>query len=363
MKKVLILPLFAVIAFVSQAWGAYASCAADLGNTFYCDWGTGCYELNKGANDTDNCTTVYNNCKRDGFLYTGVTSTGDNKACGSNGGTWIGEGNDPNFNNGVKIWCKWATSCQPLKNQGELDNCIEDGFVFSGVPTTGVGSGKACEGGTWTGQGKNPNVAVLGCCKWDTGDKCWPILDVVEGGKTGAERVDNCKSGSNKFWNGVCPAPGDGTCPTTPPVNANSSSGGSTPSSSSGGGSSTSGGGSSTSGGGSSTSGGGSSTSGGGSSTSDGGTSSGSGGGDTPIISYNSTPAVGLNVTHFARNLQIASGRDASVFLFDIRGKQMFSQKVLSGTTTISLAGQKQGVYYAVVKAGSQKQTLKIILK
>ena len=90
--------------------------------------------------------------------------------------------------------------------------------------------------------------------------------------------------------------------------------------------------------------------------------SSGSGGVD-PIISYNSTTVTGLNVTHFANSLQIASGKDATVFLFDIRGKQMFSQKVLSGTTTISLAGQRQGVYYAVVKAGAQKQTVKIILK
>jgi hypothetical protein len=70
-----------------------------------------------------------------------------------------------------------------------------------------------------------------------------------------------------------------------------------------------------------------------------------------------------LNVVHFARSLQIASGKDATVALFNMHGKQIFSQKVLSGTTTISLEKQKQGVYYAVVRSGSQKQTVKVVLK
>ncbi|MDR0517076.1 MAG: T9SS type A sorting domain-containing protein [Fibromonadaceae bacterium] len=83
----------------------------------------------------------------------------------------------------------------------------------------------------------------------------------------------------------------------------------------------------------------------------------------TPIISYNSKPTIGLNVVHFAGNLQIASGKNATVSLFDLRGKQIFSQKILSGTTVISLKNQKQGVYYAVVKAGSQKQTVKVTVR
>ncbi|MDR2554809.1 MAG: T9SS type A sorting domain-containing protein [Fibromonadaceae bacterium] len=86
--------------------------------------------------------------------------------------------------------------------------------------------------------------------------------------------------------------------------------------------------------------------------------------GDTdPIISYNKAPVTGLNVVSFARNLQIASDKDATVALFDMHGKQVFGQKVFSGTTTISLVNQKTGVYYAVVKSGSQKQTVKVILK
>jgi len=105
--------------------------------------------------------------------------------------------------------------------------------------------------------------------------------------------------------------------------------------------------------------------SGGGSSSSvvGGSSSSGDGGGDEPIISYNKAPVVGLSVISFARSLQIASSKDATVALFDMQGKQVFSQKVLSGTTILSLAKQRQGVYYAVVTSGAQKQTVKVILK
>jgi len=82
-----------------------------------------------------------------------------------------------------------------------------------------------------------------------------------------------------------------------------------------------------------------------------------------PIISHNNAPVSGLNVTHFARSLQIASGKDATVALFDMHGKQVFSQKILSGTTTINLEKQRQGIYYAVVKSGLHKQTVKVVLK
>jgi len=101
---------------------------------------------------------------------------------------------------------------------------------------------------------------------------------------------------------------------------------------------------------------------GGGTSSSSGGDGS-SGGGFEPIISYNSATVTGLNVVHFARSLKIASGKDATVSLFDMHGKQVFSKKVFSGITTISLEKQRQGVYYAVVKSDSQKQTVKVILK
>ena len=84
---------------------------------------------------------------------------------------------------------------------------------------------------------------------------------------------------------------------------------------------------------------------------------------DTPIISHNGAPVVGLNVVNFARSLRIASDKNATISLFDINGKLVLSQKVLSGTTTISLANQKSGVYYAVAKSSSQKQIVKIVFK
>ena len=213
-------------------------------------------------------------------------------------------------------YCKWPTGgcdeigIQPGESwsksncQEACDNCTTNGSLFSD---------DACR--NWTGQGKDPSLTIIGCCKWDTETNCYPIMS------NESDKVDNCKTGANKYWSvTTCPT----SCPSTPPNYDGTS--GNNPSSTS---------------------------------TQ---TSSGSSGVD-PIISYNSTTVTGLNVTHFANSLQIASGKDATVFLFDIRGKQMFSQKVLSGTTTISLAGQRQGVYYAVVKAGAQKQTVKIILK
>jgi len=71
----------------------------------------------------------------------------------------------------------------------------------------------------------------------------------------------------------------------------------------------------------------------------------------------------GLNVAHFARSLHIASGKDATVSLFDMHGKQVFSKKVLAGESVVSLENQRQGVYYAVVRSGSFKQTVKVVLK
>jgi len=94
-----------------------------------------------------------------------------------------------------------------------------------------------------------------------------------------------------------------------------------------------------------------------------GNTTSSSSTGNTPIISHNSAPVIGLNVVSFARSLKIASGKDATVSLFDMNGRQVLSQRVFSGTTTISLAEQREGVYYAVVKSASHKQTVKVVLK
>jgi len=354
MKKFLLLPLLAVMALASQAWGVYSVCTGSYAGS--CKWSlaatAGCDKI---AIDPDEswskatCKEAYENCEANGYLYS-------DDACK----TWSSKGNDPAFNNGVAIWCRWASSCQPIKNETTLASCIRDGYVFKTVPDAGVSTsendGKTCAGGTWTGQGRNPNAAVLGCCKWSGESNCYPIYDDIDpiDGESGATKVTNCKSGSNKFWagSGTCPLACPTTTPTYPPPASSSSAAVSGTSSSSVGSSASS-----------SSVGGSSSSVGSGSSSSGVGGSSSSGESTDPIISYNKAPVVGLSVVHYARSLQIASGKEAIVALFDMQGKQVFSQKVLSGTTTISLEKQRQGIYYAVVSSGSQKQTVKVVLK
>jgi len=292
MNKFLLLPLFATMVLVSQAWGEECKYENKKAG---CQYPTGCFELTteytnvpddastcKGSKVDDkpsqtnicNCSQILDACKKDGELYTfnSKASIWDNTPygkgadikCINNGGTLA-------FTNSCHKWCKYTgkTSCDDVKAD----------------PTGQYGT------------------ATADC----------------------TAAIANCSSGGQLYDNADC-------------------GGGATSSASGGGGNS-------------------SNSSGGGYSSNSGGGGYSSSGGGTPIISYNNAPIAGLNVAYFARSLQIASGKDATVSLFDIRGKQMFSQKVLSGTTTISLANQKQGVYYAVVRSASQKQTMKIILK
>jgi len=230
MRKLFLLPLLATAALVSQAWGAWASCATALGNTFYCRWATGCYEINKGATDSDDCQTKFDECKKDGTLYINVPSTGvgDDKEC--QGGT-VSDLNTP-----VLGCCYWSQTgeCHTIKDAPD------------------------------------------------------------ELGQTGTQQVGFCKTGSNKFWSSACPSDlvCPTTTPDWP-VSLSSSSGGSSsnsgssssvaPSSSSGGSSSNSGSSSSvttssSSGGSNSSSSGGSSSNSGSSSSVEGSSSSAAGG-------------------------------------------------------------------------------------
>jgi len=86
-----------------------------------------------------------------------------------------------------------------------------------------------------------------------------------------------------------------------------------------------------------------------------------SGGGGDPIIV--SGRSVGLTVISNGKMLHIISGKAATVELFSMTGAKVFSGKVVAGNSSLSLEKQKQGVYYAVVRSGSQKQTVKVILK
>jgi len=346
MKRILTLPLFMAIALVSLAWGAYTVCTGD--HAGFCKWDT-CGEIAIQPGESwskETCEEAYNNCVENGYLYTDAACV-----------TWSGKGNNPNFNDGVPIWCQWTTGCESIKNADELDNCKTNGSVY--IDVTDAGKDKKCDG-TWTG-GKDPNAVILGCCKWSTEENCYPIYDGENSeGVSGATQVTNCKSGSNIFWDGsgACPT----SCPTTTPTypvsspssspsgNSSSSAAPATPSSSSAAPATPS-----------------SSsvapTTPSSSSTGGGDISSSSGDGTDAIISHNNAPVFGLSVTGLARGLQIASDKNATISLFNMHGKRIFSQKVQSGTTTISLEKQKVGVYYAVAKSGSQKQLVKIVLK
>ena len=81
----------------------------------------------------------------------------------------------------------------------------------------------------------------------------------------------------------------------------------------------------------------------------------------TPVISGLTT--INLNVLVQAGSLHISSAREATMQLFDMSGKQVFSQKVPSGYSVVNLKDQKMGVYFAVVTSGSHKQTVKVTLK
>jgi hypothetical protein len=83
--------------------------------------------------------------------------------------------------------------------------------------------------------------------------------------------------------------------------------------------------------------------------------------GDSPILVKNAP--LGLTVALQARSLQVSAAKEGTVSLFDMSGKQAFSQKVSAGQSTINLNSQKTGVYYVVLSSGSQKQTFKVVLK
>jgi hypothetical protein len=91
-------------------------------------------------------------------------------------------------------------------------------------------------------------------------------------------------------------------------------------------------------------------------------TTSNCGGASSPIATGVYSVA---NLTVLAQqgSLHISSQKDVSVSLFDMNGKQVFSQNVAKGYNTLSLNGYKQGVYFAVVSSGSSKQTVRIVLK
>jgi len=332
------------MALASQAWAAETWVACTGANSGYCKWDSSCSEIktctggSEGsdcANAGTDCAAIYKNCLDNSptnSIYndndcTTVKEKGTIQSCGDycdwgSGGCWE-----------IKTSATSAT-CELAKAA-----CDKDGVRWSGAGCEGTQLGGIQSCGKW--------------CKWPTG--CTEIKPDPEAATppttTCEQAIANCSANGKLF-------------DTQAACNASSSSAGTQQSSSSNAAQSSS----------SSVNTQQSSSSAGtqissssistqqSSSSSDTQLSSSSNGTD-PIIAYNNAPVIGLNVTHFARSLKIASGKNATVALFDMRGKQVLSQKVFSGTTTISLEKQRQGIYYAVVKSDSHKQTVKIVLK
>jgi len=81
----------------------------------------------------------------------------------------------------------------------------------------------------------------------------------------------------------------------------------------------------------------------------------------SPIL--NISYAAGLTVFQHSRSLQISSAQESRVQLFDMRGERVLNANVPAGQATLNLEKQKLGVYYAVISSGSNKQTVKVVLK
>jgi len=173
MKKILVLPLIAMAALVSQAW---AGICTGTGGATACQFDTGCYEMSSEYSGTSSCDAgsctcdqIIKNCTDNGALYSGVTG-------------WA-EGND-------------------------------------------YGKGWKCSdhGGTYQGGKLDPSKVVLGCCKWSTESNCYPIYSGQDtDGEDGADKVASCQTGTNKFWSG------SGACPTSCPSGTPTYDGGSSP--------------------------------------------------------------------------------------------------------------------------------------
>ncbi len=297
MKKVLMLSLFAMAALVSQAWAA--ECTSTGGGN-HCQFSNGCFKMSTEYSDGKGCTKP--NC-----------------------------------------------TCAQV-----IENCTLYGSVYKGVTGTDVepyGDGWKCSehSGTWTNEGANPNRTVLGCCKWSTESTCYPIWSDKE------EDVASCKSGTNSFWSGECPASG---CPSGTPVYDGSANDcgehyckwetgcvriSPDPEN--------------------------------GITTCDAAitncqnygeyftnsTCSGSPQNPSPI---KFTPASqAFIVAPFGRSLHISSPRDATVSLYDMSGAKVYSGRVHAGNSVFGLEKVASGSYYAVVQSGSNYKKVPVILK
>jgi hypothetical protein len=203
MKKVFILPLFAIAALVSQAEAAYSVCTGAYAGS--CKWGSECsaIAIDPGADwSKSDCEEAYNNCKNNGELFSDDACAnkvaGGAEACGYfcqwNADCWEIKTN-PNGANNEPV----TTTCEEA-----IAKCDKDGQRWTAAPSGGPGEGKQC-GGTMIGG----NESCGSYCKWPTGcveiktDKTGennegtPVLSC-------ADAISNCDTNGERYSNASC---------------------------------------------------------------------------------------------------------------------------------------------------------------
>ena len=396
MKNLLFLLLFAVAILVGQAWaGNDTRCLAN-GEPVKCDWNDGsgeCWYLTTGEENPEHDNP--DGCKLRAGWCTNRWIGGTNGICDGTSFSLADVASADWTLHGSTEVCLWNIdgTCWAPEDDDKRTECLEVGWLFeSGVQgaTTFCNPGR---GALIGGKDDNPpSIPDPGgsssssseeskCmdatnqlfCQYDWG--CY-ALD-TQYSSIGEDETFECGPGGPvctcSQLVGGCPAlyinvtnslPNDGTGEVCTDYGGTLFSGGSSSSSAGSSSSSSSGGSSSSisSSSSSSSAGNSSSSSSGFSSSSNNYNPSSSSDGNVPIIS-GLTLAANLDALFHAGNLHISSAREATVQLFDIHGKQVFNRKVPNGYNVISLKDQKMGVYFAVVSSGSNKQTIKIVLK
>jgi hypothetical protein len=196
-------------------------------DTHYCMGGTIVEKVGDGPGSGNTGGTAGN--KFNGkYCDFGACKNGDGWNCEEGGCYGIGDYNtltDANcveFGGEVKTTCPTA-SLPPAVKDGErclwnaggdcwsIDankkaECAEVGWIFNGGFE---GEGTLCNGGTFSGVGKDQNppkqaLPSIGCCDWGNKNACYDVYY--------SEDVGYCQNASNTFYSGKCPDK-QGTCP------------------------------------------------------------------------------------------------------------------------------------------------------
>ncbi|MDR2554808.1 MAG: T9SS type A sorting domain-containing protein [Fibromonadaceae bacterium] len=322
MKRVLLLPILAMGLMVSQAWGA--ACSYNGKSIVGCEYPSGCFELTEEytnvPQDGTKCrgsqnTTISNTtlckcnddiipaCKQDGKLYsfTSRPSIWTAAPWGENV-TCSGNGGTLEYSDGCNKWCQYDTGCNEIKP--DPDGIYGDPTTTCAQAEANCPADKTFTTSTCSGSNPNPPNPPPGGDQFCNYGPCELNPANQYGCLSGgcyALSSTGCEGGTIVSSCPVCNLP-----PGNRPAGSNC-------------------------------------------------------GGDTPIIV--SGRSVGLTIVPNGNILHIISDRNATVELFSMTGAKVFSSKVAAGNSSISLEKQRQGVYYAVVKSGSQKQTVKVVLK